>query len=653
MKSHYPSAVSSGVRRSGPALAFAALALVAAPLQAITFEQGLLSGSFDSTFSLGGLYRLDDPDRRFYGVANGGLANSVNTDDGNLNYRKGWASKVFKGTHDLEIEYGENLGFFTRVTYFYDWENNETERARRPLSEEAKKRVAERIEYLDLYGLYRFEVGGRPIDLRIGRQVLSLGESTFIPNGLNVVNPVDVSKLRVPGAELREAFLPVNMVKASIGLTDYTTLEAFWLLEFRRTEIEPAGTYFSTNDFASRGGSRVYLGFGSLSDGTPLGAISREADRTGSDLNQYGFALRTLAPGLNDTEFGLYFAKYHSRVPLISARTPTGPINTNLTGPLTAVFIGAGLPAANAAAQADAIWGLIVLSQTNPGALTPVQLATLQAASTQAAINGARQIALLNAAASGRYFTDFPEDTNMIGASFNTDLTRLGMAWQGEVSYKMDVPLQVDDVELLFAALSALNPAFGANNQVGNYLGQYGREITGFRRLDVWTAQNTLTKVFGPMLGASQLTLVGEVGGVWVPDLPSKDVLRFEGAGTYTSGNQAAMIGTGSALAATPLEAFADDFSWGYQVVARLDYTNLFAGLNLTPTIAFTHDVSGNTPSPLANFIEDRKSINVSAELTWQNAWSLEVRYVEFFGAGRHNLIADRDYFATTLKYSF
>jgi hypothetical protein len=652
MNTHPSSAVPSGFRRSGPLVALA-LTLATAPLQAITFEQGLLSGSFDSTFSLGGLYRLDDPDRRFYGVSNGGLANSVNTDDGNLNYRKGWASQVFKGTHDLEVQYGENFGLFTRVTYFYDWQNADSERARKPLTEQARERVAQRIEYLDLYGLYRFEVGSRPVDLRIGRQVLSLGESTFIPNGLNVVNPVDVSKLRVPGAELREAFLPVNMVKASIGLTDQTTLEAFWLLEFRRTEIEPAGTYFSTNDFASRGGSQVYLGFGALSDRNALGAIPRAPDRTGGDLNQYGFALRTLAAGLNDTEFGLYFAKYHSRVPLISARTPTGPINTNLTGPLTAVFISAGLPAVNAAAQADAVWGLIVLSQTNPGALTPVQLATLQAASTQAAIAGARQIALLTAAASGRYFTEFPEGTNMIGASFNTDLSRFGVAWQGEVSYKMDTPLQVDDVEVLFAALSALNPAFGANNQIGNYLGQYAREIPGFRRLDVWTAQNTLTKVFGPMLGASQLTLVGEAGGVWVPDLPSKDLLRFEGAATYTSGNPAAMVGTGSALPGTSLDAFADDFSWGYQVVARLDYTNLFAGLNLTPTIAYTHDVSGNTPSPLANFIEGRKSINVSAELTWQNAWSMEIRYVDFFGAGRHNLLADRDYFATTLKYSF
>jgi hypothetical protein len=221
------------------------------------------------------------------------------------------------------------------------------------------------------------------------------------------------------------------------------------------------------------------------------------------------------------------------------------------------------------------------------------------------------------------------------------------------VSYKHNVPLQVDDVELLFAALSAFAPQFGTHNQVGNYLGQYGREISGFRRHDVWTAQTTGTKVFGPMLRASQLVVVGEVGGVWVNDLPDKHVLRYESPGTYHQ-----RIGRGHGrhrqrLPATPSEAFADDFSWGYQVVARLDYNNLFAGINVLPTVAFTHDVKGNTPTPLGNFLEDRKSLNLAVEFVWQNAWSLELRYVDFWGAGRYNLIADRDYFATTFKYSF
>jgi len=60
----------------------------------------------------------------------------------------------------------------------------------------------------------------------------------------------------------------------------------------------------------------------------------------------------------------------------------------------------------------------------------------------------------------------------MFGASFNTDLGTTGISLQGEISYKRNVPLQVDDVELLFATISELSPVFGANNQIGNYFNQ-------------------------------------------------------------------------------------------------------------------------------------------------------------------------------------
>ena len=75
--------------------------------------------------------------------------------------------------------------------------------------------------------------------------------------------------------------------------------------------------------------------------------------------------------------------------------------------------------------------------------------------------------------------------------------------------------------------------------------------------------------------------------------------------------------------------------------------------MNLQPSVAFTHDVSGNTPMPLGNYIRGRKSVNVAVEFTYRNEWSLELRYVNFFGAGVYNLLADRDYFASTIKYSF
>jgi hypothetical protein len=482
-----------------------------------------------------------------------------------------------------------------------------------------------------------------------------MGESTFIPNGVNVVNSADLSKLRTPGSELKEALLPVNMVKASIGIAKGITVEPFWLLEFRRNELEPAGTYFSTNDFATRGGSNVWLGFGSINDntGSTLGAITRDKDREGNNYNQYGVATRILAPALNNTEFGLYYSRYHSRSPVISARTPTTPINTDLTGPLAAAFIRGGVPAAAAGPQAAAIFQMIVKSQLAPATLTATEVATLQSASVQAAIAGAKQIALLTAAASGRYFTEYPEGINLFGASFNTSLGNTGISWQGEVALKKNLPLQVDDVELLFAALSSLSAQFGANNQVGNFLGQMNKEISGYRRHDVWTAQTTLTKVFGPTFGAQQFTLLGEMGAVWA-NLPGKDVLRYDGTGTFTSASQSFMNGAGfPQFPATSSEYFADSFSSGMQVLGRLDYNNILPNVNMQPTVAYTHDLSGNTPLPLGNYMKGRRSVNLAVEFTYRNAWSLELRYVNFYGAAKTNLMGDRDYFATTVKYSF
>lgn len=642
----------------------AALWWTATNLSAITFTHDSLSGSFDTTISVGGIYRLDDPDPDFYGTSNGGNANSVNTDDGNLNFDQGWVSKAFKVTSDLELNWGDHVSMFARAFFLYDEELANGTRLHRALTPEAEDHAAERLDYLDLYGVLRFDIADVPMDVRFGRQVVSLGESTFLPNGNNIVNPIDVANLRVPGAELREAFLPVNMLKVAADVTFNTSIEAFWLLEFRHTDIEAAGTYFSTNDFASIGGDRVMLGFGALSDSGNLGRIPRARDDEANNFTQWGFAVRHLAEQLNDTEFGLFVANFHSRLPLVNAITPTGPINaafvqsfalSTAQEQLVPAMITNGVPAQIIPTVLPVLLGSAFGQFALPSALPGIgDVSFLQGflPSAQAIAAGAGQVGLLSAAGTARYFLEYPEDIFMIGGSFNTDLGNTGIAWQGEVSFKQDVPLQIEDVEVLFAALSTLNPAFGQVNQVGNYFGQYGKIIRGWRRHDVTTAQTTLTKIFGPTLGADSFTLVGEVGGLWA-DIPPPDVLRYEVAGTYTSASQAAMNAVGNGLPATPLSHFADDFAWGYRVLGRLEYNNIFAGVNLLPSVSWGQDVSGNSPAPLSNYLEGRQTLSVAADFVFQNRWTLNLQYVGYSGAGTQNLLADRDFFSTTLKVSF
>ena len=181
-----------------PVLAGVAVALGLAPVaHAFVFALGEVKGSFDTTISVGTLYRLGDPDPALYGITNtsGGVAGqqrSVNADDGNLNYKSCIASFLVKANHDLLIQY-QQAGLFARGFYFNDFVNSNGVRARTPLSPEAQKIVGRGAEMLDAYVYVKEDINGMATTFRLGRQVLSWGESTFIPNGVNSVNPIDVA----------------------------------------------------------------------------------------------------------------------------------------------------------------------------------------------------------------------------------------------------------------------------------------------------------------------------------------------------------------------------------------------------------------------------------------------------------------------------
>ena len=582
-------------------LAATASVFVGSPALAIEFNSGELKGSVDTTLSYGATWRLNDQNERLIGVANGGRAFSVNGDDGNLNYDEGIVSNTVKATIDAEISY-RNFGGFIRGTAFRDFENEDEERERSELSDDALDRVGSRAEILDAYIWNTFHIGSRPAEIRAGEQVLSWGESTFIQNSINTINPVDVSNLRVPGAELREALVPVGLVTASMSSSSNTNVELFYQYRWEETVIDPAGSYFSTNDFAVEGGNKVILGFGSNPDNPELApqdtrsAVPRANTDEPENGGQYGVALRWFLPKLNDTEFGFYFINYHSRLPIVSARTGT------LAGALATGSSG------------------------DPNDYTRT----------------------------ARYRTEYPEDIKLYGISFNTEFTRTGIALQGEVSYRRDLPLQVDDAEIVFAALGPIIQPMAIFNQVGDFRGQFETDIPGFIERNVTQVQMTATKIFGPMLGANQFALIGEAALTHVHDMPSKSELRLEAPGAYLSGNDElkAFHGVGAGLVEDE-DNFADATSWGYQIRGRLTYNNAIGAVSLSPRLAWRHDVKGNTPGPGGNFLEGRNAVTLGVEATYQNSYSADISYTRFSGAGRHNLLNDRDFIAANIKYSF
>jgi hypothetical protein len=628
-------------------LAVALIGLFAIPGEAIDLSgsSGKYTLNLDITVSWGARYRVQEVDQALIGLAAGGEAFSVNGDDGNQNFKKG---SIVSNTPKATVDFGfslntgrrSNIGFFTRASAFYDFALMQNCCERTELTDEALDWAGSRTELLDAYLFWQFPIG----QIRVGRQVLNWGESTFIQGGMSVINPVDVSALRVPGSELREAFRPVGMAWASFDISSNVSVEGFYEYEWEPIVIDPPGTYFSTNDFAGPGGTTVFLGFGDFADtgespfyiqppvDYPFLGVARSDTQEAKDDGQYGLALRLFVPSWGGTEFGFYYVNYHSRLPTINGYTGTQE---------------GGLAAA--AAVPSAALAIYAYFGVPPGVSPEVDAIAASAA------RGAAVDAFAHTAS---WFTAYPEDIKLYGFSWNAQLGTSGIAFQGEVTHRQDAPYQVDDVEVLFAALSPIpiSTLFADASQITNGTPlEYDQEVVGHRLLDSSQLQFTFTKIWSRILGADQGVLVGEFGFNKVWDMPAKEELRFEAPGTYTSGNPA-MSAPGGAHAGKQWEDakyFADDFSWGYRLAGRLTYNNAIGAWALAPRFAWSHDPHGNTPGPGGSFLAGRMAATIGIQAQYQNAWQIDLSYTSFIGAGRHNLINDRDFIGGFVKFSF
>lgn len=182
-------------------------------------------------------------------------AGSINGDDGRLNFGAGdLIGATFKASHDLQIKW-QNYTFFTRWFEFYDPVlNDQNVGDRSSFSDEVTGKVGRDMKLLDLFVSANYDVGGLPLNVRLGKQVISWGEGTFILNGINVINPIDVSAFRRPGAEIKEGLVPVNSIFANIGLPiEGMSLSAFYMLDFSPFRLDAAGTPFSGSDVLDPG----------------------------------------------------------------------------------------------------------------------------------------------------------------------------------------------------------------------------------------------------------------------------------------------------------------------------------------------------------------------------------------------------------------
>ncbi len=608
--------------------------------QAVGFNVGEIEGSFDSSLSIGASWAARAPDPDFISNFNSqgvrGGASARSNDDNRLNFKKGETfSKIFKGVHDLSLKYGDS-GVFVRGKYWYDFELMDESRPFYDIDDHGRQRAAKSsgAMFLDSFVYHNYTIDDLQGNVRLGKQVVSWGESTFIGNSINSINPIDVAALRRPGAEVKEGLIPVNMFYLSQGLSENITVEGFYQLEWAPSVIDNCGTFFGNdvtpegcNDRAVIAGldlppgvatntksGLAVAGTAAQGGGVDDAFVPRTKTKDARDSGQFGLAFRWFVPEFNDTEFGAYLMNYHSRNP-----------NLNFTRGTVTTNTGTG-------------------AATVPGAINAIRTAS--------------------------YNVVYPEDIRLYGLSFSTNVD--GTSVGGEISFRPNMPLQLNGADLNLAAVGNKNSPLFVSGQSQNTA---GAPLQGYERMPVLQTQLSATRFFDQIMGASRLTLIGEVGYNRINGLGDSDgsEVRFGrstvfGAGVLANGPGVGPTGAQSCAGApsqmpgavagvtrpsNPQQecnshGFYTTDSWGYRLRGRLDYPNVFAGVNLSPNVAWSHDVDGNGP----NFEEGLKAVSLGIDADYANLYTASLSYTDFFG-GHFNTNGDRDYVALSVGVNF
>ncbi|HEX7775139.1 MAG TPA: DUF1302 domain-containing protein [Parvibaculum sp.] len=586
-----------------------------APASAEDFKFGDMTLSLDNTVSLGVGIRTSKQSCTKISPFNGGCAinssgqtNDVNTDDGDVNFGQ-WDpyAETLKFVTEAQAKW-QNYGAFVRVKGYYDYIGDQvagtkdTDYGKRPLSDsvrgnDAHNAAAWDLSLLDAFVYGNFDLGELPLNVRFGKQVVNWGESLVIPGGINQFLSVDLSALRTPGSEIKEALLPQEMLYASLGLPDNFDVEAWAGFKWRRTQLDPVGTFYSGADIFGAGGA--YLNLIHDGPGTEADQIQIAKSDEPRDLGQFGVKLGYYADWLNDgTELGLYYVHYNSNLPFLEYSN--------------------GLP--------------------------------LDIATALGAAGLARD---------QYYRAAYPENIQLIGTSFSTVIENLlyGTAFSGEAVFQPNLPFQVSSGEMLFAhwldqlALPASTLPYDRTP---------GAFPDGFTRTDAITGQLATISTLPTSdwvtkhLNADLVILIANWGFQYLPNVSDSQLSAMAAPmSQFQIANPAFRNVPGLTNGAFGLY-HPDSFSHGYRLIANVQYDNAFGTpWTLTPDIQFAQDF-GTSAGPIGpGFLDNRKSLSLGVRASYQSAWSAGVQWTATRGNAVQNLFEDRDFMTFDVSYAF
>ena len=309
-----------GMGVMAPAMAF----------DAIQFDNGaVLESRVTATYTLS--TRLEDRDPVLSGT------NNASGNDGNNNFDKGsLTSNRLSLLFDTHFKKG-NSGFILSASTFYDdvyHGSNDNDGTSFPnkiggaadrFTSDAKRYHGGYSRILDAYGYTSFNVGeqGRAT-VRLGRHVVSWGETLFIPGISGAQGPADGTKAGVPGTEVKDQLLPEDQISALYEVNDKLSLMAHAQYGWHKTLVNAPGSFMSSSDLVGPGAVCATAG--------PTCFVPRGDDEKPGKTGQWGVGAKYRVT--DETEVGLIYLNYHDRAPMVDidyvdARLDGGSIGFN------------------------------------------------------------------------------------------------------------------------------------------------------------------------------------------------------------------------------------------------------------------------------------------------------------------------------------
>lgn len=302
------------------AACFAGLLGGASHLQALQFQYGDFELDVDTTLGYAAQWRVQGQDKDMLQP----FVDS-NLDDGNRNFDTGLVSSRASALLEVAGHYNSWAFLLSGNTFYdevyrdkktdmdefgYQTYNNGTVRSGNvklgDFPEDTRDHHGADYRLLDAYVQTQFDLGQQAGSLRLGRQVISWGESTFFQGVNSMQNPVDAVVAQAPGAEVKEILLPAGAAYFQASISDSWNTELYYQYEWEATELPGVGSYFSTSDITGPGAERLLF----ANTNVPRAKTEKAADD-----GQWGAALRYFTE--NGNELALFYVNAHARTPLV------------------------------------------------------------------------------------------------------------------------------------------------------------------------------------------------------------------------------------------------------------------------------------------------------------------------------------------------